>query len=184
LEVFFIMMKARVLVLTIMVLMIGSVGVFALSDTASHVVTMQVNEIALIDLNDTGAITLTTTAPAAGGDAVTGDSDATKLLQYTSLVATGLTRTITVQADLAIPAPAGTSLKLAAVVPGGCGTAAAQVTITNAAQSLITAIGSCATGTGASGAALTYTFSVDTVSSLVVGATTSPTITFTLADAG
>ena len=177
------MTKARILVLTIMVLMVGSVGVFALSDTASHTVTMQVNEIALIDLNDITAITLTTNAPTNGGEAVTGDTDGSKLLQYTSLVAAGLTRNITVQADLATPAPAGTSLKLAAVVPGGCGTAAPQVTITNAAQSLITAIGSCATGTGASGAALTYTFSVDTVALLVVGATTSPTITFTLADA-
>ena len=177
------MTKAKIFVLTIMALMIGSVGVFALSDTASHTVTMQVNEIALIDLNDVTAITLTTNAPANGGENVTGDTDATKLLQYTSLVAAGVTRNITVQADLAVPAPAGTSLKLAAVVPGGCGTAAPQVTITNAAQNLITAIGSCATGTGASGAALTYTFSVDTVASLVVGATTSPVITFTLADA-
>ena len=155
----------------------------ALSHTATHDVTLQVNEIVLIDLNDATAITLTTNTPAAGGDTPLGDSDATKLLQYTSLVASGLTRSISVQWDVADAAPTGTSLKVEATsVPASCGTAAGLVTISSTAQDIITGIGSCATGTGASGAALTYTFSIDTVSSLVVGDNKTVTLTYTLTD--
>ena len=68
-----------------------------LSDSTSHDVILQVNEIALIDLNNAGSITLTTNAPALGGEDPAGDTDASKLLQYTSLVAAGLTRNITVE---------------------------------------------------------------------------------------
>jgi hypothetical protein len=156
---------------------------YGLSDTASHDVTLQVNEIALIDLNSTASITLTTNPPAAGGEDPVGDSDSSKLLQYTSLVATGTTRSISVQWGALDTAPAGTSLLLEAVsVPLNCGSAAGQITISSVAQNLITNIESCATGIGANGASLTYTFSVDDVNSLVVGDTQTVTVTFTLTD--
>ena len=157
---------------------------FALSDTTSHDVTMQVNEIALIDLNNTTAVTLTTNPPANGGEDPVGDTDSSKLLQYTSLVASGVARNITAEWGATDAAPAGTSLKLEATsVPGGCGTGAAQVTLSNVAQNIVTGIGSCATGTGANGAVLTYTFSIDTVTALVVGDNKTVTVTFTLTDA-
>lgn len=156
----------------------------AATDTATHDVTLQVSEIALIDLNNTAAITLTTNAPGAGGENPLGDTNATKLLQYTSLVGSGLTRNITVEWGGTDAAPAGTSLKLLATsVPAGCGTAAPQVTLSSTPTNLVTTIGSCATGTGASGTELTYTFSIDTVTSLVVGDNKTVTITFTLTDA-
>ena len=145
---------------------------------------MQVNEVVLIDLNNTSTITLTTNPPVNGGEDVLGDSDSSKLLQYTSLVGAAQTRNITVQWGGADVAPAGTSLDvIAASVPAGCGTAAPLVTIDATAQPLITGITSCATGTGANGAALTYTFNVDTIGSLVVGESQTVTITYTLTDA-
>ena len=175
-------MKKIIVVSLITILMgIGSVA-FALSDDAIHDVTMQVNEIALIDLNSAVAITLTTNPPANGGEAPLGDSDASKLLQYTSLVASGVSRRISAQWGATDAAPAGTSLLLEATsAPGGA--SAGQITLSSTAQDLITGIGSIATGTGANGAALTYTFSIDNVSSLVVGANETVTITFTLTDA-
>jgi len=157
---------------------------FAANDSASHDVTMQVNEIVLIDLNNTSTITLTTNAPANGGENPTGDSDSSKLLQYTSLVAVGTTRNISAQWGAADQAPAGTSLGLEATnVPGACGTATAQITLGSIAQNIITGIGSCATGVGANGSELTYTFNIDNVSNLVVGESQTVTITFTLTDA-
>ena len=174
----------RIITICVFIWLLATGTLFALSDTTSHDVTMQVNEIALIDLNNTAAITLTTNNPANGGDDPLGDTDSTKLLQYTSLAGAALSRNITAQWGATDTAPAGTSLKLQATsIPAGCGTAAAQVTLSNVGQNLITGIGSCATGTGASGAALTYTFSIDTVGSLVVGETQTVTVTFTLTDA-
>jgi len=172
----------RLTTLFLMVLFFG--GFMYAADTASHDVTMQVNEVVLIDLNDLGAITLTTTAPANGGEDPTGDTDNSKLLQYTSLVASTTTRNISAQWGGTDAAPAGTSLLLEATsVPLNCGTAATQITMSSTAQNIITAIGSCATGTGANGAVLTYTFQIDTVSSLVVGDNKTVTITLTLTDA-
>ena len=156
---------------------------FSATDTATHDVTMQVLEIVLIDLNNTSSITLTTNAPALGGETPLGDTDTTKLLQYTSLVASGTTRNITVNWGGTDAAPAGTSLKVEATsIPAGCGTAAAQVTISDVATNLVTAIGSCATGTGANGTQLTYTFSLDNINSLEVGDNTTVTLTYTLTD--
>jgi len=177
------MKKTIVLLLIAALLTIAATMSFAANDTASHTVTMQVNEVALIDLNNTSNVLLTTTAPTNGGEAVTGTTDSSKLLQYTSLVSAGSTRRITVNWGGSDAAPAGTSLKLEAVsVPASGGSAAGQITVGSTATDLITGIGSVATGTGANGAALTYTFSVDTVTSLVVGASQTVTITFTLTD--
>jgi hypothetical protein len=172
----------RLIVLTIVFMFIAGI-VFA-ADNAAHDVILNVNEVCLIDLNSTATITLNTIAPAAGGMDPTGDTDASKLLQYTSLVPSGQTRLITANWDALDAAPAGTSLRLVATsVPAGCGSAGAQITLSNLAQNVITGIGSCATGVGANGAALLYTFSVDTVGSLVVGDTSTVTVTFTLSDA-
>ena len=172
----------RFIVLSIVFMFIAGI-VFA-ADTAAHDVILNVNEVCLIDLNSTATITLNTTAPAAGGMNPVGDTNNSKLLQYTSLVPSGQTRVITANWDALDAAPAGTSLRLQVTsVPVGSGTAGAQITLSDTAQNIVTAIGSCATGTGVNGAALLYTFSVDTVSSLVVGATSTVTVTFTLSDA-
>jgi hypothetical protein len=164
------------------------VNSFAASDTATHDVTMNVNEVVLIDLNDTGTLTLNTVAPANGGEDVTGETDNTsKLLQYTSLVAAGTTRNIQVSWSGALDGacPAGTHLEAEAnSAPAGCGSVVGGgVTVSGVDQNIITNIGSCATGTGANGAVMEYRLVVDTVSSLVVGDTTSVRLVFTLTDA-
>jgi hypothetical protein len=172
----------RLVVLTIVFMCISGI-VFA-DDSTAHDVILNVNEVCLIDLNSTATITLNTVAPAAGGMDPTGETDATKLLQYTSLVPSGQSRNITANWGGTDSAPAGTSLRLEVTsVPAGCGTAGAQITMSDTAQSIVTAIGSCATGIGANGAALLYTFSVDDVSQLVVGASETVTVTLTLTDA-
>lgn len=161
--------------------------VYAANDTASHQVTMNVLEVVIIDLNDTSTVTLQTNAPAVGGDPVTGDTDSSKRLQYTSLVPAGQSRRITANWGVADSAPAGTSLRVEITaingVAGNCGTAAGQITLSNVAQNIITGIGSCRTGTGANGATVTYTFSIDDVSQLEVGDSRTVTVTFTLTDA-
>jgi len=172
----------RLIVISIVFMFIA--GFAFAADTAAHDVTLNVVDVCLIDLNSTATITLNTIAPAAGGMDPTGDTNNSKLLQYTSLVPTGQTRVITANWGGADAAPAGTSLLLEVTsVPAGCGTAGAQITIDDTARNIITAIGSCATGVGANGAALLYTFSVDNVGLLVVGDTSTVTVTFTLSDA-
>jgi hypothetical protein len=181
-------MKGLITFLTVCLLSVISVSLYAASDSATHDVTMNVNEVVLIDVNNTGTLTLNTTAPANGGEDVTGEIDSTsKLLQYTSLVAAATTRNISVAWSGALDGvcPAGTHLEAEAItVPGGCGSAVASgVTVSGVDQNIITSIPSCATGTGASGAQMEYRFVVDTVSSLVVGDTTSVRLVFTLTDA-
>ena len=181
-------MKRLLTLLAVCLLSVLCVSIYAASDSATHDVTMNVNEVVLIDLNNTGTLTLNTTAPANGGEDVTGETDNTsKLLQYTSLVAAATTRNIQVSWSGALDGacPAGTHLEVEAnSVPGGCGSVVASgVTVSAVDQNVITAIGSCATGTGASGAVMEYRFVVDTVSSLVVGDTTSVRLVFTLTDA-
>ena len=181
-------MKGLFRFLVLCLLSVICVSVFAASDSATHDVTMNVNEVVLIDINNTGTLTLNTTAPANGGEAVTGETDSTsKLLQYTSLVGAATTRNIQVSWSGALDGacPAGTHLEAEAItVPGSCGSAVAGgVTVSGVDQNIITTIGSCATGTGASGAQMEYRFEVDTVGSLVVGDTTSVRLVFTLTDA-
>ena len=177
----------RLLVLTTIALMSISGFVFA-ADNGSHNVVLQVLDVCKINLNDASSITLTTIAPVNGGDPVTGQTDSTKLLQYTSLVPSGQHRKITANWGAADAAPAGTALLLQVdSVPANCGNnvapAGTPITLSNVAQDLIDTIGSCATGVGANGAGLTYTFSITDVNNLVVGDNQTVTVTFTLTDA-
>ena len=58
-----------------------------------------------------------------------------------------------------------------------------QITMTSTATNIMTGIGSCATGMGAtSGAQLTYLLSVDTMTALIAGDNHVVTITLTLTD--
>ena len=171
----------RILAVALVTLIFGSVGLFA-ADTASHQVDMTVNAVSLIDLDSTATINLVTVAPTNGGEDPVGQTDNSKLLQYTSLIASGTTRRVTTEMSVGT-APAGTSLRLVASgVSGNCGTPQTELTLSSTAQDLISTIGNCATGTGSNGATLTYTFSVDTVGSLNVTDNSLVTILFTLTD--
>jgi hypothetical protein len=168
-------------ILVVLALLVVAGFAFAQTDTAAHNVIMNVVAVAALDLNSSVAITLNTVAPVNAGDPPTGETNNTKVLWYTALNAVGLTRRITVNWGGADAAPAGTSLTVIAVVEAGAGTASAAVTISNVAQSLVTLIPSVATGRlGTDGAALTYSFNVVTPASLVEGAGTTVTVTYTL----
>jgi len=160
------------------------VGLAAQTSTVSHPVTLTVNAIALVGLSDSGAgFTLRVVDPAAAGDNPVGETNNLVYLRYTTVNTTGTNRTITVEWGAAEAAPAGTSLKVTAGPAGGQGSATAQRTISNTAQTLITAIPSCATGTGAgSGAQLSYVFSVDTPTSLVAGESQTVNVKYTLTE--
>jgi hypothetical protein len=157
----------------------------AQTDDVSHDVIMNVHAIAVIDVT-TASVTLEVTAPLLGGDDPQDDTDASTYLQYTSTVASGLTRSITAAWDTGDTAPAGCLLKLVATTQGGKkGSPEAQITMSDVAQPIITGIGSCATGRGtSSGANLTYTLEVDDVESLIAGESKTATVTFTLTDDG
>ena len=64
------------------------------------------------------------------------------------------------------------------------GTTAGELTLNHTgAETIVTLIGSCATGTGATdGALLTYRFEMTDVTALIAGANATPTITLTLTD--
>ena len=177
-------MNIRKVIISIALLALTAGVTFALSSTAAHSVQLNVPEIAMMSLNLTGTITLTVQNPAQGGLPPAGMTDASKVLWYTAVNATGTNRNISVQWGAADAAPAGTSLHVqATAVTAGCGSAGAAVQISNVAQNIVTSIPSCVTGQGGNGAALTYTFQVDTPASLVVGDNHLVTVTFTLTDA-
>ena len=131
--------------------------VMAASDTAGQTMDLNVNEIAVIDVTLVAVPPLTITAPVTGGDDPVDDSDNSTYAQYTSVVGATVTRTIT--AEMSVAAPAGTQLTLDATVPAGKGATAGEKTLNHtAAEIIVTAIGSCATGSGATdGAKLTHT---------------------------
>ena len=178
------------IVLTALILaVLGAGSLFAATSSASHDVTITVSEVVLMELNSTAAISLTTVSPGVGnaGDDVTGQTDSSKRLIYTSLVANSTTRKITAALDANLTQP-GVALTLTAVAPGGAteGSSAGTKTLTTVAEDIITTIGSCATGNtdGTDGAALTYALSVTNVDALEVDAVgETVTVTLTLTDA-
>jgi hypothetical protein len=160
-------------------------GLAAAADTATQTFDLTVSEICLIDVTGNPA-SLTIVAPTTGGETPANPADSSTYAQYTSTVASGLTRKITANWGGTDSAPAGTSLKLLATPSGGTneGSSAGQITVSSTAADVVTAIGSCATGTGATdGARLKYTLSVDTMTSLVANETENVTMTLTLTDA-
>lgn len=171
------------LILAGLLVLLAAGAVFA-QTTASHAVNLQVNAVAIIDLNDTGAITLSNTAGAIlPGDPPTGGStNTTKYLRYT-VVSSG-SGLITVHWDAANRAPTGVELSVDATVPGSMGTNAGPYTFPDldaTAHNLITNIPSCYTGRAAgNGANLTYTYTVVDSDLLDVADDQTVTITYTI----
>jgi len=129
------------------------------------------------------AVSLTVSNPAAPGGVPSNPVGSSSYAQYSSTVASGVTRRITAAWATGNTAPTGCSLLLQASVPSGYGTSAGQITVSTTAQNLVTGIGGCATGTGStSGAQLVYTLSIGAMTSLVANESKSATITLTLTD--
>ncbi len=164
-------------------LLFGCVAAFAQTD--DHDVVIDVIDIAVIALNDnTTDVTFTTTAPALPGDdpgpvPATPATNTDKRLWYTVCAAT--TKKITVTTDAAVPA--GTQLTVQAAPEAGAGTGSTVNISAVATTDLVTAIPSVATGrTGTDGTALTYSFWVSAPASLVVGASSTINVLYTITD--
>lgn len=182
----------RICVLALL-LVIAMVTVSAQA-TGTATATVTINDVAMLNVNGTSVPTFVVDDPAAAGEMpkITPAGGPT-YLQYTVVVATGVTKKITAQSDLAMPK--GLKLDIWAAAPtgtGGLGTPVAGGLMVNSAyvedapSSLITGITSCATGSGTTqGPAIYYTLSIDaaTFTEMITQAAATYTITYTLLDA-
>jgi hypothetical protein len=177
-------MKTWKMLFTGIVIAVGVSGLAFASATTAQTVTMQIASISV--LGTTGnPTTLVASAPAQGGATPANPTTNTTYAEYTSTVATGITRRLQANWSTADAAPARCSLLLAATPATGTnqGTSAGHITMSSTATTIVTGIGSCATGTGATnGAQLAYTLSINTMTSLVAGDNHTVTVTLTLTD--
>jgi hypothetical protein len=175
-------MKALKKWLTGTVLALGMAGLIFAAATATQTVTMQINSISVLATTGNPA-DLAVSAPVTAGQTPANPTSNTIYAQYTSTVPSLTTRRLQANWGTGDAAPAGCSLLLQALPGTGQGTGGAAITMTSTAQNIVTAIGSCATGTtGTSGAQLTYTLSINSMTSLVAGDNHTVTITLTLTD--
>jgi hypothetical protein len=159
--------------------------------TGAHSVTISIPEVALLDLEGGSSITLAPTAPTEAGNAFDFSSatDNSIWVNYSSIVAATKSRTVTAQISSGT-VPTGLLLKVAAGAfagtgKGNLGEAGSQVTLSSSAQAVISGIGSCYTGNGATnGHQMTYSLvlnSTDDYDELVQGSTTV-SVTYTITD--
>jgi hypothetical protein len=187
-------MKNKILALVACCVGMGS-GVLYAQDTRTdnHTVTVTVPEVALLDLEGTPKnFTLLFVAPTEAGEPVTAPANNTTLwLNYSSIVAAAgeTSRTVSVQITTGT-VPSGATLTVTPQAPtGGAGTLGTQsgaLTLSGTAQNIVTAIGSCYTGTGVNfGHNLHYGLAVTsagTYGDLKHDASTTLTVTYTLSD--
>ena len=162
----------------------GVTGLAYAAATATQTVTMQIASISVLAMTGNPA-TLAVSAPAQGGATPANPSSNTTYAQYTSTVATGVTRRLQANWGTTDAAPAGCTLLLTATPAAllNQGSTAGQITMSSTAANIVTAIGSCATGTGATnGAQMAYVLSINTLTSLVAGDNHTVTVTITLTD--
>jgi len=165
-------------------LVIGFAVLAFAAATTTQTVIMQIGTISALATTGNPA-TLAVSAPAQGGATPANPTTNTTYAQYTSTVASGVTRRLQANWGASDAAPAGCSLLLTATPSGllNQGTSAGQITMTSTAADIVEGIGSCATGTGATnGAQLTYVLSINTMTSLVASDNHTVTVTLTLTD--
>ena len=173
----------RLILAAVFILFFFSVFFAQTQDT--HPVTINLSGIAVVSLVG-GNLSLSVTSAGTGGQPPQDDTDNTCYLQYTSCISIGQTRTLNVAWGAGDSAPAGCLMRVTITPSGGAGegSSSGQRTISGSAQTVVTGITRCATGTSATdGANLSYTLSVSDATSLVAGESSSATITFTLTDA-
>ena len=136
--------------------------------TDKHTIDIKIPEVAILDLETTGkssAITLEGTAPTEAGNALDFSkvSNSELWINYSSIIGkkTEPSREVTVQITTG-DVPTGLEILVEAAKDAGkgegtVGTPAGQLTLSTAAQSIVTGVGSAYTGNGASaGHNLTY----------------------------
>jgi hypothetical protein len=170
------------------VVLIGALCAFILAGqirsatTASTAVSVTLASFCLVAVT-ASSVNLTIANPATPGGTPSNVTSTSTYAQYSSTVASGVTRRITAAWATGNSAPTGCELRLTATPGTGQGTSAGQILLSTTAQNIITSIGGCATGTGAtSGAQLAYALNIITMTSLVANENKSATITFTLTD--
>ena len=170
----------KIVTLTLIVGMLACMTTVALaaSDTDTDNFRLDVDEIAVIDHNGTFSV-YRLQAPATGGDPPVWNPVSWNgtCVQYTSIVEAGKTRTIDANLNQAVPA--GLMLDITAATPVGTGTCGTghlrhyAPTDGTSAKILVSAIGSCYTGSGAGptkGARLTFQWSVTNIALVTASA--------------
>jgi hypothetical protein len=162
---------------------------------AFHTVGIVIPEVALLDIEGAPqAITLTAVAPTEAGNAIdmSTATDATLWLNYSSIkrTSTDATRAVTAQVTTGT-IPGGIDFKVVASADAGggegtLGTPSSILTLTNAAQNIITGVGSAYTGNGTSkGHLLTYSMVAKTGAAygdIDADDSATLTVTYTLSD--
>lgn len=171
------------LIAVTLIAVVSSVAVAG--NTATQVVHIRVEEIAVMDVIGALSEPLIFTVPENSEAAPV--EHANTYLRYTSLVPEGKTRMITV-AITAGSIPSGCALTLEAInlsCNGSCGNLVpGGVYLSRTPQSIITGIGGCYTGTASTdGALISHALVVKDAASLVSSETSTITISFTLTDA-
>jgi hypothetical protein len=161
------------------------------TNQGSHSISINIPEVAILDVEGGASITLTPSLPIEAGlplDFSTATNN-TLWVNYSSIVASGKARTVSAAITTGT-LPTGLTLKVTAGVYAGTGkgtfgTPTSQVTLSATGQSVITGIGSSYTANGVSnGHNLTYALgllSVDNYNNLIF-ANTSITVTYTIND--
>lgn len=157
--------------------------------TDNHTIGLTIPAVALLDIEPAASKNISMSFSATGleaGEPITSSvANSSLWLNVTSIVPASITRKVT--ASVSDNVPTGTTLKVTAASYAGSGegtfgTPGSQISLATTAASLITGIGSCYTGNGASnGYNLTYVWERNSGSfASLLNATTSVTVTYTL----
>ncbi|HAO07414.1 MAG TPA: hypothetical protein DCQ50_10560 [Chryseobacterium sp.] len=155
--------------------------------TGSRNIAVTLPVVTLMDIEPSGAINLNYTAPTEAGNAITAPvANTSKWINYTSAIApSGLSRRITASINQTIP---GIDIKIQAATASGSGggtlgVPSAQITLTTAAQTIISGIGGAFTGNVSNnGHQLTITLITNNYSSLDSRSNTPVIITYTITE--
>ncbi len=155
--------------------------------TGNRTVAVTLPVVTLMDVEPSGPITLSYSAPADAGRPVALPSvNMTKWVNYTSAIALGgISRRITASVNQMIP---GVDIKVQASGASGSGGGtlgipSTQLTLTTAAQTIISGIGGAFTGNGANnGHQLSISLTTNTYANLSARTNTPVIITYTITE--
>ena len=151
-------------------------------ESATTAVSMSLSSFCVMAVTS-NLVSLIVSNPGTPGKVPDNPVNGSTYLQYSSTVASGVSRRITAAWSTGNSAPTGCFLLLTAAPGSGQGSSAGQITVSATAQNILTGIKGCATGTSAtSGVQLSYLLSIAAMTSLVANENKTAVITFTLTD--
>jgi hypothetical protein len=172
------------IVLVALLLMLACVAAHAADGpTATQTVTIDVKEVALVNVGTNApAFTVDMATATAGAAPAVTPTDNVTTIKYTSVLpSTGTAKKITL--GLANAVPAGLTLKATTTAASGAGTGTSGVTIGTGAADIVTAIPTCwtdSTGTASSTLTLTVNSLPTALKANAVGTPYSTTATYTI----